>query len=198
MNGGLRPGVAAHHHGVFALVLICLAGYLLDHPFGLDLEALYLDHGHARPWQFVTALFLHADWMHLSGNLFFLLIFGRLIEERTGAATLVGAYLLCGIGANLASAWLHGAGSASLGASGAVFGLFFVSVLIRLAWDWRALLETLILGQFVIGKTLAEITGLGSGDEINRIAHLGGAACGVLLTLLLMHLPHRHGNRRRR
>jgi len=71
----------------------------------------------------------------------------------------------------------------SLGASGAVFGLFTVSVLLKLGWHWRRLLEVIILGQFVLQRVLLELQNLDRVDGINRIAHLGGALMGVILIL---------------
>lgn len=52
---------------------------------------------------------------------------------------------------------MGGAATVSLGASGAVFGLFAISVLTKLRFDFRKLLEAVILGQFVIERFLSEV-----------------------------------------
>jgi membrane associated rhomboid family serine protease len=73
---------------------------------------------------------------HLSSNLFFLYIFGKLVEEEGGIVGVWSSYLITGIGANIVSYLLlphssRGAAVASCGASGAVFGLFAISVLLK-------------------------------------------------------------------
>ena len=71
--------------------------------------------------------FCHGSFDHLSGNLFFLLTFGKAVESEERAAGVWLAYLACGVGSALAS-WLllpavsRGVPVVSLGASGAVFG----------------------------------------------------------------------------
>ena len=135
----------------------------------------------------------------------FLYIFGKLVEEEEGAFGVWMSYLVTGIGANVAS-WLllpksvggvlgiGGAATVSLGASGAVFGLFAVSVLVKLSWNWRRLLEVVILGQFVVDRFLSEAkmvaaagSGVGAGN-VNHVAHLGGAFAGVLLIFFLTRM----------
>ena len=114
-----------------------------------------------------------------------LYIFGRLIEEEEGIVGIVSTYLITGLAANILS-WLLQPGSIiSLGASGAVFGLFVVSVLLKLSWDWRRIIEVVVLGQFVVSQVLSEIQQLGFQDGINRVAHLGGALAGVVFILVL-------------
>lgn len=62
------------------------------------------------------------------------------------------SYLFTGVGANLVSWLVLPRNAVSVGASGAVFGLFAISVLVKMSWDWRKILEVLILGQFVIER----------------------------------------------
>ena len=50
-----------------------------------------------RAWTLVTSLFLHADIMHLAGNMLFLYIFGYTLEEELGAGKTLGAFFVGGI-----------------------------------------------------------------------------------------------------
>ena len=64
--------------GVFTLLIINFALFLMDHVLHLPyMRMLYLNHVHPQWWQFVTSIFCHASWAHLSSNIFFLYIFGR-------------------------------------------------------------------------------------------------------------------------
>lgn len=147
----------------------------------------------------MTATFCHANWNHLSSNLFFLYIFGKLVEEEEGNFALWISYILTGAGANLVSWLLLPRAAVSVGASGAVFGLFAISVLVKMSWDWRKILEVLILGQFVIDKVMEAAqasTGLAgpsvggsSLQNVNHIAHLSGALFGVALVVLISRIP---------
>lgn len=73
----------------------------------------------------LTALFVHADWLHLAGNLLFLMIFGVPAERALGPWRLLLLFLLCGGLANLAAAIsLHDSHTAVIvGASGAISGV---------------------------------------------------------------------------
>lgn len=79
---------------------------------------------------FVTALFLHANVLHLIGNLLFLWVFGRGLEERVGGAGVVGLFFAGGIAAFLGYVALSPESTVPvLGASGAVtaiMGAFLV------------------------------------------------------------------------
>ena len=63
-----------------------------------------------QPWQIITHLFLHGDFMHLLGNMFALWMFGARLENLWGPKRFLTFYFLCGIGAALiqiASLWLQ-------------------------------------------------------------------------------------------
>eukprot|EP00877_Chromochloris_zofingiensis_P005978 jgi/Chrzof1/1633/Cz10g15050.t1 len=188
-------------NGVFLLLLLNVVLFFLDHVLHLPfVKALYLNHAHPQWWQWITHAFCHANWEHLSMNLFNLCVFGKLVEETEGAVGVIFTYILTAVGAAVASvltqpAVYRGSTAVSVGASGAIFGLFAVSVLTRMSWDPRRLLEGLILGQFVVRQVLQEAKahvagGLTIGGlQVAHIAHLGGALAGVLLVFMLSKLP---------
>ncbi len=89
------------------------------------------DTGAAGRWgPLVTALFLHANLLHLIGNLVFLAVFGRGLEDRIGAAGVIGTFLAGGLVAFLAFVLVRPDETLPvLGASGAVaaiMGAFLV------------------------------------------------------------------------
>src|SRR5712672_3329880 len=74
------------HNGVFALVVINLLFYAADHLLGLTfMQSLYLPLDGPHWYQYLTSMFCHGSWMHLSGNLVFLYLFGKLVEEQEGS-----------------------------------------------------------------------------------------------------------------
>lgn len=180
-------------------MLICCLSFLLDNVLHIPfMKSLYLYHSHPAWWQWVTHLFCHGSIEHLSSNLFQLCVFGRFVEDTEGPWGAIFIFLVCGIGAALASVFLLPASSVGVGASGAIFGLFSASVLLRIIGqgiNLKNLLEAIVLGQWVVRTVMDEmqhqvIGGLSAqGMRIAHVAHLGGALCGVLLVLALSKLP---------
>jgi len=77
---------------------------------------------HGAYWMLFTSMFLHADIVHLLGNLVFLFVFGLALEERVSRRTWLFTYLLSGLVGNLMFLFLGGK-AIGLGASGAIWGL---------------------------------------------------------------------------
>ncbi|HEX8328550.1 MAG TPA: rhomboid family intramembrane serine protease [Hymenobacter sp.] len=53
------------------------------------------------PWQFFTYMFLHGSWGHLFSNMFGLIVFGPLLEQRWGPSRFLTFWLICGVGAGV-------------------------------------------------------------------------------------------------
>ncbi|HPF71964.1 MAG TPA: rhomboid family intramembrane serine protease, partial [Candidatus Krumholzibacteria bacterium] len=102
--------------------------------------------GNGAPWTVVTAVFLHAGWLHLLGNLVYFHVFGPPLELRLGAPRFLVYLLLMGAAGNtvhgLVSAfgWMGQRGMGVLGASGAIAGLLAFSLVrfhdahVRVGW----------------------------------------------------------------
>jgi rhomboid family protein len=72
----------------------------------------------------LTSMFLHGGWAHMVGNMLYLRIFGDNVEDRLGHLRYLAFYLLTGVGAGLAQAYLHPHSTIpAIGASGAISGV---------------------------------------------------------------------------
>ena len=133
-------------------------------------------------WRLVTSMFLHGGIMHIFGNMFGLFFAGIFLEPVLGRAKYLFAYFITGIIASIASIWWHPA-TVSIGASGAIFGLFgvFLSLLLAGVFPPKAKKHMLTTVAIFIGYNL--IMGLTGG--IDNAAHLGGLASGILLGFVL-------------
>lgn len=192
MLASASPSISASKPtAVYALIMASFLTFLADNVLRLPFaKALYLYHSRWSWWQPLTSVFCHGSRAHLSGNVFLLLLFGRSVEDDLGWGGLLLAFAFCGISANLASLVLLPTATVSLGASGAVFGLFTVSVFSRLSvreLEWRRVIEVLILGEFVVGKMFSElrIAAAGGMPGVNHVAHLAGAVSGIVLVMIL-------------
>lgn len=85
--------------------LVFLAQIMLDKSFGISIEdhlgLRYFGSQEFRPWQFITYMFLHANFVHILFNMFALWIFGYALENVWGPKRFIIYYLITGIGAAL-------------------------------------------------------------------------------------------------
>ena len=178
---------------VHLLILLSFISFVGDNICHLPVfRSFYLFHRNWKWWQPVTSMFCHADRAHLSGNMFLLLLFGRSVEDENGSFGVMLSYLFCGVTANLVSLAMLPSNTVGLGASGAVFGLFSVSILSRVSslqaiLDWHNLIEVGVLGQFVVERFLNEAKTAATGGigGVNHVAHLAGAGAGIAMILIL-------------
>ena len=134
-------------------------------------------------WRIFTAMFLHADFMHVLFNMFSLYLFGPELERIAGKARFTTIYLLSGIVGNVATYLLNSGGYASLGASRAIFGIFGAfGALVYYTRRTMPMLRKLILPIIVISVIMTFLQ-----SNVNIYAHLGGLATGFLLGLVYLH-----------
>jgi membrane associated rhomboid family serine protease len=150
------------------------------------------------------SMFLHGSWLHILGNMLFLFVFGRAVEDSMGSVRYAFFYIICG----LVAAATHIALNANspvptVGASGAISGVmgaylvmyptarvkmwFFLFIIRVPAW--------LVLIWWFLEQAL---TGLQQLNQINPNAangvavwaHVGGFVCGAILSRFFVNPSH--------
>src|ERR1700722_10461237 len=72
----------------------------------------------------LISMFLHGGWMHLIGNMLYLAVFGRNVEDSMGRGRFLAFYLICGLGAGAPHIVFNSASPVpTVGASGAISGV---------------------------------------------------------------------------
>ena len=147
-----------------------------------------------------TSMFLHANFLHVGGNMLFLWIFGNNVEDALGKVRYLLFYLGCGFAAALAQIAIDpGSLIPTLGASGAIAGVMGAYIVM---WP-RARVTTIITALFiwfvrdisafwVLGFWIAlqifegvyGLSGLSTGG-VAVFAHIGGFFIGILLVLIM-------------
>ncbi|MGA7560941.1 MAG: rhomboid family intramembrane serine protease [Terriglobales bacterium] len=143
----------------------------------------------------VTALFMHAGWMHIIGNMVFLWAFGPQIEDTMGPLRYLVFYLLSGLVASVAQiAAMPTSTVPNLGASGAiagVMGAFLITfprdeirALIFLGWFGRITFipAALLIGLWFIIQFFSQVGAVADvkGGGVAYTAHVGGFVFGVI------------------
>ena len=137
-------------------------------------------------WRLLTVTLVHGGLLHLGLNMYALWIVGPLAEALYGRAVYLAMYLIAGLGGSIASYLFFP--NPSVGASGAIFGLFglvfaatyFHKPLLRAqARAITSQIGILIVLNLVIGF------GIGSVAAIDNAAHVGGLLVGGWLGFLI-------------
>jgi membrane associated rhomboid family serine protease len=156
------------------------------------------EHGKIPVLSVLEAMFLHASWLHLLGNMLYLLIFGNNVEDRMGRLQFLGFYLLCGYVAAYGFALGNQDSTvAILGASGAIAGVLGAYLVVFPTARVTSLTPFLFFfplrlpawlvlgGWFLLQWLYLGSTGDAAGAGVAYLAHVYGFAAGVLIALLL-------------
>ncbi|PVG84095.1 rhomboid family intramembrane serine protease [Nocardioides gansuensis] len=132
-------------------------------------------------WQLVSSAFLHVELWHIAGNMLALYMLGPQLEAVLGRVRFLALYLIAGLAGSVAAFWLASPLQLTLGASGAIYGLFgaLLVLVIKVGADLRPMLGLLAVNLFI---TFAV-------PNISWQGHLGGFLAGLAVTAILVYAP---------
>lgn len=179
---GQRPVVT------FTVIGLCIAVYALQMfsdavTASLWYAPLQTSAWAFEPWRMLTSALVHSpsNAMHLLFNMFAIWFVGRALEPALGRARYGALLLLSALGGSVAVLFLTPAMTPTLGASGAVFGLFgALFILMRATGSQTGGILTLIAINVVISFVIPGISWQG---------HFGGLVTGAICALLLSKVP---------
>lgn len=131
-------------------------------------------------WRLLSSAFLHAGLLHILFNMYGLYLFGPYVERSLGMVRFVAAYVTMAVVASVFVYWLSDPRSFTVGASGAVFGLFGLALilLLRSRQDVRGLLVLLAINAVISTQ-----------GNISWQGHLGGFVAGCVLGAAFAYAP---------
>jgi membrane associated rhomboid family serine protease len=145
----------------------------------------------------ISSLFLHAGWLHIIGNMLFLLVFGDNVENRLGHLGFALFYLACGLAGIIMQTVIDPhATTPILGASGAIAGVLAAYLVFSPGARVCTLLLVvlvdipawLLIGLWIIFQALNGFAVLGVASDttggVAYFAHLGGFAAGFIIALV--------------
>ena len=166
---------------VLVIIAVNVVVFLLE-DFGNNLSfitryAMWPDrvHDQHQYYRVFTAMWLHANFLHIAFNMVALLIVGPAVEVLLGKARFVVLYLLAGLGGSVGSYLLGPHNELGIGASGAIMGVMGAYVVVGLR---RHLPVAPVVGLLVL-NFLIGFTG-----DIDWRAHLGGLVTGCVLAFV--------------
>lgn len=166
---------------LFLITINLMAYFIINVGLGEDfvllLSQINVNIYNGEVYRLFTAMFLHADLLHLFNNMVFLFLFGIGIESNYRRIEYIMIYFLSGFIGNLFSLFLLSLNVISLGASGCVFGLIGAAIMSYIRYDKSAILFGVIYLIFFLFQSI--------GPEINIWAHLFGGLVGLFLGYLI-------------
>ncbi len=176
---------------IVVYILCMFIGSRLYRLGDLNVADVLVNHEYGR---ILWSMFLHSGISHIFNNMLILFFMGAMIEKEIGHICYAFLYFLSGIGGNLVSLYVKAMNhdtSASIGASGAVFGLDGVLLAMVLFSDRK--MPTVTPARVMAMILLSLYNGF-SGENIDNAAHVGGLVTGFLGGCVICALQRmRHG-----
>lgn len=139
-------------------------------------------------WIAITSAFLHFNFIHFTFNILAYINISRIIVQFYGNHFLFFAYIFSAIGGSLLTviiALVTGVDSATVGASGAIFGLAGILIGGVIKKKVRGYGLPFSVSEILLPIGLALVIGFVPGFNINNWAHLGGLTVGLIIGFFL-------------
>ena len=138
-------------------------------------------------YRLLSAPFLHVDAGHLAMNAVALFLAGRILENLVGRAWFGAIYVVGALGGALLSLVLNPASIVSVGASGAIMGLFAAMLVASLHFSPGAVRTGLQMNAiYVLIPSMLPLASALQGHSVDYAAHFGGAIGGALAGLVML------------
>ncbi|MET0473719.1 MAG: rhomboid family intramembrane serine protease [Mycobacterium sp.] len=132
-------------------------------------------------YRLLSSAFLHADVMHILFNMWALWVVGPALEQWLGRTRFIALYFLSALGGSVLVYFLSPISTPTLGASGAIFGLFGATLALsrKLNFDMKW-----IVGLIVINLVITFVV-----PSISWQGHVGGLVTGAAIGWLYAYEP---------
>ena len=171
---------------ILIFLVIVIAGVSIINPTASDLLAWggnrRFETTNGDWWRLISSMFLHGGIMHLLLNCFGLLVASLFIEPAIGKWRFLAVYMISGICGSLASIWWY-ENTVSVGASGAIFGLFGATLGLLLTNAFPTESKSSIFKTIGVYVGINLLWGLTGG--VDNAAHLGGLISGFFTGILI-------------
>jgi len=174
------------------LVIICVVVFLfqiIDESI-TDQYALVSVTVLSAPWTLITSIFLHGSFEHLFYNMFALALFGYILENIIGGKKFLALFFVSGVISGLGSAIFY---DASIGASGAIFGILGTLAVLRPRMRvYMGLGVPMPMFFAVVVWAAGDLIGFFAPSGVAHAAHLAGLGFGLIIGF---YLRKRYGER---
>ncbi|MET7734934.1 rhomboid family intramembrane serine protease [Streptomyces sp. NPDC005402] len=132
-------------------------------------------------YRLVTSMFAHQQYWHIGFNMLSLWWLGGPLEAALGRARYLAVYIVSGLAGSALAYLLASPGTGTLGASGAIFGLFGATAVLmrRLNYDLRPIIALLVINLIITFGW----------SSISWQAHIGGLVAGLITGYGMVHAP---------
>lgn len=139
-------------------------------------------------YRYFTSAFLHVSWAHLFFNMFTLYLFGYPVVRVLGVGGFLILYFCSLLGGNLFASYYHRKSNhyAAVGASGAISGILFSTILLYPELELYLFFIPIPIPGYLFAAAYVAYSLYGMkmrNDNIGHTAHLGGALCGIILSI---------------